>query len=110
MISLGAQIRAGRALAGWSQADLANAAGISERAVRYWEEQHSRIIHPISGSGYGPVRIEIALRKVGVGIIDDPAPGVVIDPERFKFWVKPPIYERWEPRHIQLGRLTRSGN
>jgi DNA-binding XRE family transcriptional regulator len=59
LISLGAQIRAGRALAGWSQADLAKAAGLSERAVRYWEEQHARIIHPISGpsaSSFGQSR------------------------------------------------------
>jgi transcriptional regulator with XRE-family HTH domain len=100
MISLGAQIRAGRALAGWSQADLAKAARISVSAVRYWEEQHSRIIAPVSGTGFGPEQIEIALREAGVKLIDDPAPGVVINPERFKFWVKPPIYERWDPKRI----------
>jgi transcriptional regulator with XRE-family HTH domain len=100
MVVLGAQVRAARALVGWSQKDLAKAAGLSENAVRYWEEQHSRIIHRISGTGYGPERIEIALREAGVKLIDDPAPGVIIIPDRFGFYQKPPIYQRWDPRHI----------
>jgi transcriptional regulator with XRE-family HTH domain len=101
MISLGAQVRAARALAGWSQKDLAKAAGISENAVRYWEAQHARVLSSISGSGYGPEQIETALFwEAGVRFIDDPAPGVIIRPDRFRFWTKPPIYERWDPKRI----------
>lgn len=37
MIGTGKQIRAGRALAGWSQVDLAGAAGLHVNTVKGWE-------------------------------------------------------------------------
>lgn len=37
MIEAGKQIKAGRALVGWSQVDLAGAAGLHCNSVKHWE-------------------------------------------------------------------------
>ena len=61
---LAAHSRAGRALLGWSQADLAKKAGLSVSTVRNFEKGRSdpygRNLHAIEG----------ALRAAGVEIID----------------------------------------
>ena len=41
-LASGLQLRAARALAGMSQADLAAALGVNERAVRFWEPKRDR--------------------------------------------------------------------
>lgn len=52
-------------------------------------------LHPASSSGYGCSRIENALIRAGVVLIDAPAPGVMLNPDRRYDWLKrPPIYER----------------
>ena len=82
MIASGAQVRAARALLGWSQADLATAAKINVDCVRWWERKHGKRLHPISARGYGPRRMASALRQAGVRLTFDPI-GVEIDPERY---------------------------
>ena len=95
MIVAGAQVRAARGFLGWTQADLATAAGLTVRSVRHWEAHHGERLHPISARGHGPKRIAQALRKAGVVLKFDP-PGVEIDPNIYPDDIKPPIYQRWE--------------
>jgi len=67
----GRQLRAARALAELTQRDLAEEVGVSERSARRWER------HPDKRPVGKPTnrRIEEALRKHGVLLITDPAPG-----------------------------------
>ena len=95
MIASGAQVRAARALLGWSQADLAEAAGLNIDSVRHWEARHGKRLHPTSAKGFGPTRIARALRNAGVVLKFDP-PGVEIDPNLYETEIRPPIYVRWE--------------
>ena len=92
---IGAQIRAGRALLGWSQADLAQAADVAVETVRHWEAQHGKRLHPTAAKGFGPTRIAQALRRAGIVIRFDPV-GVEIDPNLYEGELRPPIYTRWE--------------
>lgn len=75
MLTTGAQIKAARALIGWSQADLAHAAGLHENAVAYWEAKAS-IRCSRFHSNAGSSRIMRALAEVGVTFIAEPGPGV----------------------------------
>jgi len=71
----GAQIRAARALLGWTRQQLAEAAGLHRNAVGYWETEDDIP----SGTYAEPVgcrRIREALRKAGVEFLTRPAPGV----------------------------------
>jgi len=95
MIASGAQIRAARGFLGWSQEDLAKAAGLTVNAIRYWEAQHGKTLDHYSATGYGPERITDALRRAGLELRYDP-PAVSINPDLYKPDKKPPIYERWE--------------
>lgn len=84
MITTGAQIRAARALLGWTRTDLAAAAGLHPNAVAYWERA-PRIPPPLrSGRAQGePVgcgRIREALDRVGVTFIVKPGIGAVFMP------------------------------
>jgi transcriptional regulator with XRE-family HTH domain len=100
MIVSGAQIRAARGFLGWSQADLAKAAGLHINAVRYYEAQHGRELQYITATGYGCDRITQALRDAGVMLQSSP-PGVIINPNVYKADERPPIYRRWE-RHRRI--------
>jgi transcriptional regulator with XRE-family HTH domain len=70
-LATGLQLRAARALAGMTQADLASALGINERAVRFWERKRER--KPTSAPN--DERIEQALLKRGVILFVKPTPG-----------------------------------
>ena len=61
MLPKGAQIRAARALLGWSQRDLARAAAAHVNAVRYWEQQHWRSLRLVESTSPGAKRIIAAL-------------------------------------------------
>lgn len=70
MIEAGNQIRAGRALAGWSQDELATAAGLHVNSVKVWEGRE-RI-----GAGHAVDAIRSALEGQGVRFVDG---GAVIE-------------------------------
>jgi transcriptional regulator with XRE-family HTH domain len=75
MIATGRQIAAARALLGWSQQQLAKAAGLHVNAVGYWE---ARTEIPC-GSLKAPIacrRIETALLDAGVLTLVKPTIGV----------------------------------
>ena len=95
MISSGAQIRAARGFLGWSQLDLAKAAGLTVNTVRYWEAQHGVPLDYVSATGYGCERITQALRNAGLMLRYDP-PGVEVNPDLYNPRKRPPIYERWD--------------
>jgi len=67
----GNQMRAARALAGVTQQDVADAAGVHVNSIRYWESKKS-----MDRSGYAIGRVENALRNFGVEFTFHPAPGV----------------------------------
>ena len=67
----GGQIRAGRALLGWRQSDLAKAAGLHPKAVQYWEGKPT-----IKGREVGVERICDTFEHAGVALFTDPSPGV----------------------------------
>ena len=73
MIATGAQIRAGRALLGWRQSDLAEAAGLHPKAVQYWERKTA-----MRGRGeeVGVARIREAFEAAGVLAFTSPSLGV----------------------------------
>jgi len=75
MITTGRQIAAARALLGWSQDELADAAAMHVNSVAYWER------HAIIATEYYKVpvacrRIRKALFTAGVETFVDPSPGV----------------------------------
>jgi transcriptional regulator with XRE-family HTH domain len=82
MLPKGAQLRAARALLGWSQRDLARAAAVHVNAVRYWEQQPWRSLRLIESSSPGAKRIIAALAAAGIELVCDPV-GVNIDPVRY---------------------------
>ena len=100
MITSGAQIRAARGFLGWSQRDLAAAAGLHVNAVRYWEAQHGRPIGIPSANGYGIEKIGDALRSAGLILTDDP-PAVSVNQNCYDRWRTPPIYARWKKQRKQ---------
>src|SRR5262249_52276284 len=102
MIVNAAQIRAARGLLRWSQARLAQAAGLHINAVRYWEGLHAMPLQPPSSDGYGCRRIEDALIKAGVVLIDAPSPGVMINPDRM-----PHRYTPWRKASPTIPSMCR---
>lgn len=72
MITTGAQIRAGRALLGWRQSDLAKAAGLHPKAVAYWERKAAIGMR----AEIGVERIGQAFQAAGVLAFNSPSPGV----------------------------------
>ncbi len=74
MIATGGQIRAARAGLGWSQAELANHAGIHAKAVAYWERMGEVSRH--QARGWAPGRMLAALSSAGVDVVAEPRPAV----------------------------------
>jgi transcriptional regulator with XRE-family HTH domain len=74
----GRQLRAARALAGWTQKDSAAAVNIDERTVRFWERKHDR--RPTGAPN--DARIEQALCDAGVILFADPTPGARLAKKR----------------------------
>jgi DNA-binding XRE family transcriptional regulator len=70
----GNMIAAARMLAGWTQAQLAEAAGLHERTVRKWEAEPTPW-----RKGYALSRMQQALATRGVIIFLRPTPGVRYD-------------------------------
>ena len=69
------QIKAARALLGWSQTDLAKSAGVGEMTVKRFEAQQNQR----SGTIASVERIQSALQKAGIEFIDadgEKGPGV----------------------------------
>jgi transcriptional regulator with XRE-family HTH domain len=100
MIACGAQIKAGRALLGWSQKDLAEAAGLHQNAVRYLEASHARPFPSEKAIGYGSERIAAAFVKAGLTLAYSP-PGVAYNPDIYRAKT-PPRAKRWE-KHYKPG-------
>ena len=75
MIATGGQIRAARALLGWSREDLAERAGVHPQTISYWELRAP----PKPRQGVtAPERMLAALRSAGVEIASEPRPGVFL--------------------------------
>ena len=75
MIATGRQIAAARALLGWSQKDLADAAGLHANAVGYWEA-HDAIPYGCYRAPVACQRIQEALLKAGILTVAKPTIGV----------------------------------
>jgi hypothetical protein len=86
MITNGNQIRAARALIGWTRRDLADAANLHPQAVSYWER--SPVIPPVLHSGrrnrepHACQLIREAFGQRGVQFINEPHTGVCVVPDR----------------------------
>ena len=103
-IVMGCQIRAARALLGWSRSDLAHAAGLHANSIAYWEEMAA-----ISGrrEPHACARIREALHQAGVEVVGHAKPGVRLC-QNANYVTRPP--SRARPRHgvkpISLGLAT----
>lgn len=99
MIATGAQIRAGRALLGWTRQQLATATALHRNSVARWEAadviptQCCRVPDACS-------RIQVALEQAGVETFSRPAPGVRLC--RKTKYVTP--HERAHAHHGELGK------
>ena len=65
LILHGEQIRAARSLLGWSQADLAKKADVSQMTVKRFEAKNG----PVGGTITSLTRIQTALEKAGIQFI-----------------------------------------
>ena len=75
MITTGSQIRAGRALLGWKQEDLARAADLHVNAVAFWERRGT--LPPDKARlSYAIHHIGRAFREAGIETFAEPTPGV----------------------------------
>ena len=74
-ICTGSQIRAARALLGWSRQVLAEAASLHVNTVVYWEQQEE-IPTGVYSEPHACRLIQQALVKAGVVFLSSPAPGV----------------------------------
>jgi len=63
------QIRAGRALLGWTQRDLGIALGVNERQIRFWERR-------LPSSELKGRKIVVAFAAAGVEFVASPGVGV----------------------------------
>ena len=101
-IVIGAQIRAARSLLGWSQDELASAAGIHLNAVAYWEQT---VGIPIGRhEPHACRKIAEALRCAGVEFIGHAKPGVRLC-ENPNYVSNPP--SRARARHGVIGIMSR---
>lgn len=104
-IVTGCQIRAARALLGWSRAQLAGAAGLHGNSITYWEE--TPVIRTGRREPHACAGIREALHRAGVEFIGHAKPGVRLCQNAY-FVTRPP--SRARPRHgvkpISLGLAT----
>ena len=70
MIATGSQIRAARAGLGWSQAELAEHAGIHAKSTCYWERQG--VISPRQAQGRALGLMLAAFKSAGVEVTAEP--------------------------------------
>jgi transcriptional regulator with XRE-family HTH domain len=63
------QLRAGRALAGWTQEDLGQAMGLNGRMVRFWERKLPTNARKLA-------LLEKTFKSVGIQFVSNPAVGV----------------------------------
>jgi transcriptional regulator with XRE-family HTH domain len=75
-------VKAARALLAWSQADLAEASGVSEPTIKRLEAFDG----PIGGRENTAEKIRSALEREGIEFLDDGEPGVRL---RLRRWRKP---------------------
>jgi DNA-binding XRE family transcriptional regulator len=80
-MTTGAQIRAARALLGWTRQDLAAAAGLHPNAVAYWERHRVIPSPPDCELPFACHRMTSALKRAGVVMVPDPGPGVALKPD-----------------------------
>lgn len=78
MIVDGAQVRAGRAMLGWRQQELAAAAKVHWNTVATIEKQGRLTPEKRERCDMALSRLEAALRKAGVIILAEPSPGVFL--------------------------------
>ena len=90
-IVIGAQIRAARSLLGWSQDELASAAGLHLNAIVYWEQKP--VIPSARHEPHACRKIAQALRCAGVEFIGHAKPGVRLV-ENTNYVMKPPSRRR----------------
>ena len=72
-IVVGGQIRAARALLGWSRAQLAAAAGLNVNSITYWE---ATTVIFAKREPHACARIRQALHQAGVEFVGHAKPGV----------------------------------
>ena len=100
-IVMGCQIRAARSLLGWSQDELANAAGLHPNAIAYWEQT---VAIPFGRhEPHACRKIAHALRCADVKFIGHAKPGVRLV-ENTNFVMKPP--SRARARHGVIGVMS----
>ena len=75
MTATGKQIRAARAMLGWSRETLAERAGVHPRTIAYWEQRADRKHRQ---GVTAPERMLAALKSAGVEVASDPRPGVFL--------------------------------
>lgn len=87
MIILGAQIRAGRALLGWSRKELSDRARLHSNSVAYWE-----CTEIITGRPMACERLEAVFNTAGVLFFINPYPGAYlrVEPTISRHDVSPP--------------------
>ena len=90
-IVMGCQIRAARSLLGWSQDELARAAGLHPNAVVYWEQ--TPVIPTGRHEPHACRKIAEALRCAGVEFVGHAKPGVRLV-KNTNFVMKPPTRAR----------------
>lgn len=94
MIVTGRQIRAARALAGWSMTELARAAGLHENTIRYWE---STVVIPAGGFSEPVACAQIRRTFAAIGVIFTTRPAVGVMSKIHNF--STPLRRRARPRH-----------
>ena len=85
-IVTGCQIRAARALLGWTRSDLAHAAGLHANSIAYWEEI---AVVPSRREPHACARIREALHQAGVEVVGHAKPGVRLCQNAY-FVTRPP--------------------
>lgn len=92
-IVTGAQIRAGRALIGWSARDLAKACGLHRNSILYWEAAEG--IPTGYAYPYACRKIDGVFEAAEIKLIASPAPGVRLCRKPNNYAIRAPV----RPRH-----------
>ena len=92
-IVTGCQIKAARALLGWSRAQLAAAAGLNVNSITYWE---AMTVISATREPHACARIRQALHQAGVEFVGHAKPGARLA-ENANYVMRPP--SRARPRH-----------